>query len=260
MPSFDFTAAAATAVNLGKRHWSDEARRIESLIGWWTLHSDRWTEDSGRIIACAPRAGNQPLTMPSGSLGPIPAMVGGLSCADFTNGQLNGLYCETASERDNLGLAAILWLGATPQAQNRDLLGVYGNGDAMRIWRTPVGQWSWRGGSTDAAAITRAWAEGPLMILADRIGTTCSLRLRDRAGTTAIMSGTLTTASVSPAPRVVFGQDEISDGHANAAPNASRTWSEYIMEAAVYRGAAVTNPAVVAFWDDYFTTVYGTTA
>lgn len=257
MPSFDFTAAAATAVNLGKRHWSDEAQSLANLTSWWTLHSGRWTTGNGRIVGCAPRAGSQPLTKTSASLGPLPATVGGLGCADFTNNELNGLHMDQAAQRDNVGVVAILGLGATVPVQNRDLFGLYGNGDAIRVWRTGAGNWNWRVGSTEAAGGAFAWTEGPLMVLAQRIGTAVALRLRSRTATGAVMTGTLTTASVPAAVKVVFGQDEISDGHAQSAPNASRSWSEYWYEAAVHAGPVLTDPAALAFWDDYFTTVYG---
>lgn len=257
MPAINYSAPTAPAVSLALRNWTDRARAMTSLTGWWTLHSGRWTEASGRIIGCAPRAGSQPLTKAAASLGPVPATVGGLSCADFTNAELNGLHLDQTVQRDNVGVVAILGLGATVPVQNRDLFGIYGNGDAIRVWRTGAGNWNWRVGSTEAAGGAFTWAEGPLMILAQRIGTAVALRLRSRTATGEILTGALTTASVPAAAKVIFGQDEISDGHALATPNANRAWSEYWYEAAIHAGPVLTDPDVLAFWDDYFTTVYG---
>lgn len=261
MPAINYTATSAPAVNLGLRNWTDRARQLGSLVGWWTLHSGRWTEEAvagvQRITGCAARVGDQPLTKTSASLGPRPATVGGLSCADFTTGELNGLHLDQVVQRDNVGVVAILGLGSVAPVQNRDLIGLYGNGDAIRVWRTGAGNWNWRVGSTEAAGGTFAWAEGPLMVMAQRIGTAVALRLRSRTATGAVLTGAMTTASVPTAVKVILGQDEISDGHVNAAPNASRAWSEYWYEAAIHAGPVLTDPDVLAFWDDYFTTVYG---
>ena len=256
MSSIDFTSPLAPTVDLGLTNWSDQAKDHANLLSWWTLRTGRWSEAAGRITGCAPRAGAVSLIRAPTSLGPVAATVDGLSCADFTTGELNGLQCPQTVYRDHVGVVAIAWLGPTAPIQNRDLLGVYGTGDTLRIWRSPASQWSWRVGSTDAAAVTRAWAPGPLLVLGERVGATFRLRLRDRAGTTAIVSGDLAPGSVSAAPTVVFGQDEIADGHANAAPAASRSWSEYLCEAAVYRGAVLSDAAVLAFWDAYFAAVY----
>ena len=260
MPAIKYTSAVEPVVDLPFKNWTDRARALPTLTSWWTLHSGRWTEEDAagvqRITGCAARAGEHALTKTAASLGPRPATVGGVSCADFTNGEINGLFLDQAVQRDNITVVAILGLGSAAPAQNRDILGLYGNGDAIRLWRNPSTGWSWRAGSSDAAVINRPWAEGPLMIVAQWIGTAVSLRLRDRAGTSTIATGTL-TSSVPTSVRAVFGQDEISDGHAQAAPNTSRTWSEYWYEAAIHAGPVLTDPAALAFWDDYFTTVYG---
>ena len=92
--------------------------------------------------------------------------------------------------------------------------------------------------------------------MGERIGNTCRLRLRDRAGTTAIVSGDVAT-TLPATLRVVLGQDEISDGAPGAAPNASQAWSEHILSAAVYAGPVLTDATVRGFWDEYFTTRFG---
>ena len=261
MPAINYSSPAAPAVSLGLRNWTDAARALPSLTGWWTLHSGRWTEETvaglQRVTGCAPRAGEHALTRTAASLGPRPATVGGLGCADFTNGELNGLHLDQAMARDNCGLVAILGLGATAPAQDRDLIGLYGNGDAIRVRRHGGGNWNWRAGAVEGASGPFAWTEGPLLLMAERIGTTVALRLRSRTATGTVMTNTLITASVPAAIKVIFGQDEISDGHSNANPSAARSWSEYWYEAAIHAGPVLTDPGVLSFWDSYFTTVYG---
>ena len=256
MPSINYTTSGAVSVNLGLRNWTDQAAQHANLLSWCDLYPAARTETAGRIVACAPRAGTGGLTKTSTSLGPLPATYETHGAGDWTNGELDGLYFETAMPRDGFGVVCIAGLGATAQTQFRTLLGCYGGGAAIRIWRAPGGQWSWRYGSTDVAALTSTWAQGPLLVMGERIGNTCRLRLRDRAGTTAIVSGDVAT-TLPATLRVVLGQDEISDGAPGAAPSASQAWSEHILSAAVYAGPVLTDATVRGFWDEYFTTRFG---
>ena len=256
MPAIKFTGTTPT-VNLGLRNWTDEIGSLAGLVSWATLREGRTTVAGGRITGVVPRAGTAGLVVSPTSLGPQPAILAGLSGANFTNGELNGLMLQTTVQRTNVGLAVIAHID-TLEAQNRALLGLYGAGDNNRIWKDAAGLYSWRSGSTDYAKQAVGFnGNGFLLIIADQgAGGAVGLRLRSQTAISPVTTGTLTStvpATVTP----VFGQDEIADGHANAAPNASQAWGNNLMETMVFNGPILTDPARLALIDAYFTTVYG---
>ena len=57
MPSINYTTSGAVSVNLGLRNWTDQAAQHANLLSWCDLYPAARTEVSGRIVACAPRAG-----------------------------------------------------------------------------------------------------------------------------------------------------------------------------------------------------------
>ncbi|HRM74779.1 MAG TPA: hypothetical protein PLI13_08765, partial [Paracoccus sp. (in: a-proteobacteria)] len=119
MPSINYTTSGAVSVNLGLRNWTDQAAQHANLLSWCDLYPAARTEVSGRIVACAPRAGGAGLAKTSASLGPLPATYETHGAGDWTNGELDGLYFQTAMPRDGFGVVCIAGLGATAQTQFR---------------------------------------------------------------------------------------------------------------------------------------------
>ena len=264
MPAINFTGLSAPAVNLGVRNWSSEIAAIPGFAAWTTIRAGKTTVTSGteggasvdRITAVAPRIGTVGLVKATGALGPKPITVAGMTGADYTNGELNGLMLGRTVARDNVSVVVIAHIDTTA-AQQRDLLGLYGNGDALRIYRGAAGLYAWRSGSTDYAKMAAAFtANGFLMVIGERIGDAVKLRCRSQTATSEIASGTLTTASVPAQVTPVFGQDEISDGHSLATPSTSRAWGNNLMETMVFEGPILSNAGRLALIDGYFTAVY----
>lgn len=256
MPAIKFTGTTPT-VNLGVRNWSEDIGKQAGLVSWATLREGRTTVANGRITGVAPRAGTAGLVAAPSTVGPQPITVGGMSGANFTNGELNGLMLQTTVQRASVGIVVIAHID-TAEPQNRTMLGLYGAGDNNRIWKDMAGLYSWRAGSTDYAKQAIGFnGLGFLLMIADQgAAGAVALRLRSQTAISPVTTGTLTStvpATVTP----VFGQDEIADGHANAAPNASQAWGNNIMETLVFNGPILTNPDRLALIDAYFTTVYG---
>lgn len=242
------------SVNLNARSFSDDMKAAGCPL-WATLASPFVGVTDGRITSVSPRVGSVGLTRGPDSLGPQYVDRSGYGCAKFVDEQLNYLYYPPTVDGTAFSIAVIIRIEAY-QTSNNNLFSLYSSGanTPARFAGGKVQVLSKNGTEMMRTAKVFSSAAPSLFVLSSAGGTT-RLHARDASGAENMTSS---VASNITSGQVVFGGDEISDGHSGAAPSVSNAFRDVMYDALVFDRDILASPQDPAFsiLTDYFEEAY----